>query len=263
MTAASRTAVHPASSAPGANVITIASGKGGVGKTWLAISLAHALARQGRRALLFDGDLGLANVDIQLGLEVTKDLGDVVSGQAAMRDAVTRFDDGSFDILAGKSGSGVLADLDAQRMKSIQQDLWQLSQQYDSVVLDLGAGVEAGIRALSPKAGTTLVLATDEPTSLTDAYAYIKVTAMKAPKADIRIAINMAASTKQGERTFETLRKACRNFLKLSPPLAGIVRRDDKVRECIRRQTAFLSRYPTDPVAEDIEALAAALIKGR
>ena len=263
MTAAPRTAVHPASSAPGANVITIASGKGGVGKTWLAISLAHALARQGRRALLFDGDLGLANVDIQLGLEVTKDLGDVVSGQAAMRDAVTRFDDGRFDILAGKSGSGVLADLDAPRMKSIQQDLWQLSQQYDSVVLDLGAGVEAGIRALSPKAGTTLVLATDEPTSLTDAYAYIKVTAMKAPTADIRIAINMAANPKQGERTFETLRKACRNFLKLSPPLAGIVRRDDKVRECIRRQTAFLSRYPTDPVAEDIEALAAALIKGR
>jgi len=254
-----RVAVHPASETAGANVINVASGKGGVGKTWLAITLSQALARAGRKVLLFDGDLGLANVDIQLGLDVQYDLGSVIAGQAALNQAITTFDDGGFDVVAGKSGSGMLADLDKTRMRQLQSQLWQLAQHYDRVVVDLGAGVEAGIRALTPRGGTTLVVVTDEPTSLTDAYAYIKITLKQNPKAKIRVVVNMASDRRHGERTYATLAKACQTFLKVSPPLAGVIRRDERVPDAIRRQIAFLARHPNSDTAKDILTMAGKL----
>src|ERR1039458_3590524 len=100
------------SGSPG-RIIGIASGKGGVGKTWFAITLAHALARAGRRVLLFDADLGLANVDIQLGLTPARDLGAVIAGRATLREVVLRHAEGGFDIVPGRSGSGALSGLDA------------------------------------------------------------------------------------------------------------------------------------------------------
>jgi len=252
---------HPvAPSAAGRNVVAVASGKGGVGKTFVSITLAHALARAGRRALLFDGDLGLANVDIQLGLEPSRDLGAVVGGRVGLKDAVTRFEEGGFDVVAGKSGSGALSTLDPARRAALTAELWALAASYDRAILDLGAGVDAPMRALTPPAGATLVVATDEPTSLTDAYAYIKLTVMERRDADLRIVINLAASAREGERTYATLAKACRTFLKLTPPLAGVIRRDDRVRDAIRRQTALLTRHPASDAARDIEALAAGLL---
>ncbi|HZD25921.1 MAG TPA: MinD/ParA family protein [Alphaproteobacteria bacterium] len=252
--------MHPASQSAGANVINIASGKGGVGKTWLAITLSHALAGHGRRVLLFDGDLGLANVDIQLGLDVHGDLGGVVAGRIPLNKVITAFAEGGFDIVAGRSGSGALADLAPARLHRLQSDLWLAAQRYDRVIIDLGAGVEAGVRALTPRGGVTLVIVTDEPTSLTDAYAFIKVTLKQNPKADIRVVVNMASDRRQGERTYATLAKACKTFLKLMPPLAGIIRRDERVPEAIRRQTAFLARHPGSDTAKDVDAIAARLL---
>jgi flagellar biosynthesis protein FlhG len=254
-----RIAVHPASQTAGANVLNIASGKGGVGKTWLAISLSQAIARQGKQVLLFDGDLGLANVDIQLGLNVERDLGAVIANNLNLSEVVTRCPDGGFDLVAGRSGSGALADLDRQWMRRLQSELWTLSRAYDRVIIDLGAGIEANIRALTPKGGTTLVVVNDEPTSLTDGYAYIKVTRARNPDADLRIVVNLAKDRSQGERTYETIAKACKNFLKVTPPLAGVIRRDDRVADAIRRQTPFLSRYPECDTARDLAKLAAKL----
>jgi flagellar biosynthesis protein FlhG len=166
-----RIAMHPASATAGRNVINIASGKGGVGKTWIAIFLSHALARKGDKVLLFDADFGLANVDVQLGLNAERDLGGVVAGRISMSQAVTPFPEGGFDIVVGKSGSGQLADMGRSRLSELKSELWQLSQRYDRVVIDLGAGLESAIRSLTPMGGMTLMVATDEPTSLTDAYA--------------------------------------------------------------------------------------------
>ena len=101
----------------------VASGKGGVGKTWFAITLSHALANLGRKTLLFDGDLGLANVDIQLGLMPKHDLGTVVSGKLPLNQATLSFDDGGFDIIAGRSGSGNLANISANRLHTLGEDL--------------------------------------------------------------------------------------------------------------------------------------------
>ncbi len=256
------TEVQAPRTALGDNIIAIASGKGGVGKTWIAVTLCHVLARAGRKVLLFDGDLGLANVDIQLGLMPERDLGNVVSQGLDLRSAVTPFVDDNgkgFDIIAGKSGSGALAALGRPQLKALRNELMMLSRAYDRVILDLGAGVESAVTTLATNRGRSLVVITDEPTSLTDAYAFIKLHAMRERHADIRIVVNMARSRKDGERTYATLKRACETFLKLSPPLAGIVRRDDKVADAIRRQVPILARHPLSDAAVDLERLARSL----
>ena len=255
-------APRPAPRAKGRNVLAVASGKGGVGKTWFAITLSHALARAGRKVLLFDGDLGLANVDIQLGLMPKVDLGSVVAGRMTLNQAMTHFPDGGFDIIAGRSGSGTLANIPLSRLQMLGDDLVVLSNSYDKVVVDLGAGVEKTTRNFAQQAGTVLVVTTDEPTSLTDAYAFIKVTHIERPGTDMRIVVNMANSTREGERIYSTLLKACEGFLKISPPLAGVIRRDLKVRESIRNQTPILTRSPNAEAASDVEALVERLLQG-
>ncbi|MBU6499479.1 MAG: AAA family ATPase [Rhodospirillales bacterium] len=248
---------------PTGRVIAIASGKGGVGKTWLAISLAHCLARDGARVLLFDADFGLANVDVQLGLLPAHDLLSVLSGADTLEAATLHHATGGFDILAGRSGSGALASLGPATIARITALLHAAAQRYDVVLLDLGAGLEAAVRRLAALADTLLVVATDEPTSLTDAYAVLKLHATDlgpAAPGDARLAINLAASRTAGERTYGGLARACERFLAHRPPLAGIIRRDERVREAIRRQELFLARSPTAPAAQDVEALAAALL---
>ena len=238
-----------------ANMLAIASGKGGVGKTWLSVTLSQALARNGKRALLFDGDLGLANVDIQLGLQPDNDLGGVLDGAYALKDATVTHPSGGFDVIAGRSGTGSLANIPFGRLQQLMDDLAALAPGYDRVILDLGAGLDRTVRQLASMARTSLVVATDEPTSLTDAYAFIKLAHMQNPESDLRIVINMAGSPAEGERTYATLLKACESFLKISPPLAGVIRRDPKVKDSIRHQVPILTRHPNSEAARDIETL--------
>ena len=243
----------------GTRCIAIASGKGGVGKTWFAITLAHVLAREGRRVLLFDADLGLANVDVQLGLTAGRNLGDVVAGRTTLAQAVLRHEEGGFDILAGHSGSGTLAALDPAALESALAGLRQVAAGYDLVLLDLGAGIEHAVRRMAAYADTLLVLVTDEPTSLTDAYVVLKLHTADRADGDARVIVNQAASHGAGERTYRTLRRACATFLRREPPLAGVIRRDDRVREAIRRQSLLLIRHPACAAAVDIEQAARAL----
>lgn len=249
---------HPSAPIRQANVVAVASGKGGVGKTWLSITLAQYFARQGIRTLLFDGDIGLANVDIQLGLMPDRDLGSVIAGRFGLADAVMPSEAG-FDIIAGKSGSASLATLDQAALNGLRDELCQLARSYDKVVIDLGAGVDGVVRTLSQAAGTVLVVTNDEPTALTDAYAFIKLARMADKNADVRVVVNIAATTREGERTYGKLNKAAENFLKYSPPLAGVIRRDEKVRDAIRNQMPLLTRHPMCDAAEDVEAIASGL----
>ena len=207
----------PQPAAGARRVVAVASGKGGVGKTWFAISLAHALADGGRRALLFDGDLGLANIDVQLGLTPAHDLGSVFGGRMALAEAITRNELCGFDILAGRSGCGTLAAISADWRSAVIRHLSAVATKYDFVVVDLGAGIEQGVRAFAAEADSCVVVTTDEPTALTDAYAFIKVMTIAHGPRDIGIVVNMAGSKRDGERTHKTLQRACESFLKLSP----------------------------------------------
>jgi flagellar biosynthesis protein FlhG len=234
-------------------IIAVASGKGGVGKTWFAITLAHALARQNLPTLLFDADLGLANVDIQLGLLPEHDLSSVLSGRAAL-DRACISHEGGFDILAGRSGSGDLAATDFLTQHRIQQLLHRAAQRYAAVIVDLGAGLDPFVRDITAMADVVLIVATDEPTSLTDAYAVLKLhqTDISPRKPFAEIVINQAETHKAGEKTYATLCRASQNFLGFTPRLAGIIRKDDRVRDAIRRQSLSITRYPNGPASLDV-----------
>ncbi len=240
----------------GKNLIAVASGKGGVGKTWFSITLAHALAKAGKKVLLFDGDLGLANVDVQLGLMPKRDLNDVIRGRLGLDKVAQRYEEGGFDIVAGRSGQASLSALPSQRLTLLRDQLLEVANSYDVVIMDLGAGVDRTVRMLSATATKTLLVATDEPTSLTDAYAFIKLGSAAGMSKNISVVINQASSTIEGERTYKTLLKACENFLRLSPPLAGMIRSDARVKDSIRHQTPILIRSPNADAAEDVQKIA-------
>jgi flagellar biosynthesis protein FlhG len=241
-------------------IFAIASGKGGVGKTWFAVTLAHVAALGGRRVLLFDADLGLANVDIQLGLMPDFDLSSVTAGRATLAEAVLHNAEGGFDIVAGRSGSGLLSTLEPAVLERVLTGLRQLAERYDVVLLDLGAGLERAVRRMSALADCLLVIATEEPTSLTDAYAVLKLHAADKPQGNARIVVNQAATRQAGERTYATLQRACQTFLGRAPECAGVIRRDDRVRDAIRRQTLLLTRYPNAPAAADVTAITERLL---
>ncbi|MGE4313889.1 MAG: MinD/ParA family protein [Pseudobdellovibrionaceae bacterium] len=242
-------------------MIAVASGKGGVGKTWFSITLTHALARMGKKVLLFDGDLGLANVDVQLGLMPKRDLNDVIRGRLSLEKVVQHYEEGGFDIIAGRSGQASLSALPSQRLAFLRDQLVEVAARYDVVVVDLGAGVDRTVRMLSAAAARTLLVTTDEPTSLTDAYAFIKLGNAAGMSKKVSVVVNMAASASEGEKTYKTLLKACENFLRLSPPLAGMIRQDPRVKESIRHQTPVLTRSPNTEAAEDAEKIAAYALK--
>ncbi|MEJ0010044.1 MAG: MinD/ParA family protein [Alphaproteobacteria bacterium] len=245
----------------GENIIAVASGKGGVGKTWFSITLAHLFARSGRRTLLFDGDIGLANVDVQLGLTPVRDLGAVFAGTVAMKDAITPYAAGNFDILAGRSGSTALASLSAGRMQPAAEQLVALSASYDNVVIDLGAGIEQHVQVMSSLASRIIVVITDEPTSLTDAYAFIKLATARENAPRIEIVVNQAASQKEGEVTYQTMNRACTNFLKFSPALLGVIRKDNKVKDAIRSQSSLIERAPHTTAATDAATISVKLLR--
>jgi flagellar biosynthesis protein FlhG len=248
---------HPDAS----NIIAIASGKGGVGKTWFAITLSHIIARSGRRVLLFDGDIGLANVDVQLGLTPPKDLGTVFAGKAQLKEAVMHYASGNFDIIAGRSGSTSLATIPQDRMEAVGAAVHQLAQHYDTVILDLGAGIEKNVQYLSSLASKCVVIVNDEPTSLTDAYSYIKLVCNKPNMPSVHIVINSAASQKEGDKTYEALNRACKSFLGFSPELLGVIRRDNKIREAIRAQKSLISIAPATTAASDVAAISLKLLQ--
>lgn len=243
------------------NLMAIASGKGGVGKTWASIALAQGLSYCGKRILLIDGDLGLANIDVQLGLSPQADLADAIAGRRPFADCVTAASGGAgvrggFDVLAGRSGSAVLANLNPEEWIRFLRGVSAMSAFYDIAIADLGAGLDGAVMHIALSAGTVFVVVNDEPTSLTDAYALVKRLWQLGRTGGVELLVNMAQDHADGRKTAATLIRAAQGFLNLELPVAGVVRRDPKVREAIRRQQPFLSRHPQSPAAIDMAALA-------
>jgi flagellar biosynthesis protein FlhG len=249
--------------APKPRLIAVASGKGGVGKTWLSLTLAQALGQRRARVLVLDADLGLANADIQLGHLPEQDIGAVIHGKAALADAVTPIAAGGFDLLAGQSGSGALAGLDAASVDALVAAL-NAATGYDVIILDLSAGVDDTARRLAALADTVLLLITEDPASLTDAYAVLKLLKMDRcdprAKIDARIIVNQASSADAGKRAHAALARAARRFLRLDPPLIGLIGRDERVPEAIRQQKLLLTQFPQAKAGLEVQVVARRLL---
>lgn len=247
------------------NSILITSGKGGVGKTWFSINLAHALGKHRKRVLLFDGDLGLANVDVQLDLQPEWDIGSVLKRKCTFEDAILNYKPTKnfqtpVDIISGRTYDGVFTSVSKAGILSLKNSLTVIAPKYDHMIMDLSAGLDQIIQEFSTFAQQCLVVVTDEPTSLSDAFAFIKVSNQRNPDLPLYIIVNKAESDVQGNDTYSRLVQACKHFLKTTPPLVGIIHRDRCVPDSILQKTPTLASHPTSRAAQDIESIALELI---
>ena len=218
------------------NLTVIASGKGGVGKTWFSIHLAHALGLSKQHVLLIDGDFGLANVDVQLGLMPVNDLSTVLSGHCGVDACLIGDGPGAFDLLPGHSGASGLATLSPCKTALFKSLLVTLSTRYDHIILDLGAGIGPLVTSFVPMAAQVTVVITAEPTSLTDAYVLIKVMKKHFPHVPLQVVTNQVESVAEGKKVFNTLAQACEKFLGFRLHNLGFLPKEPAVPRAIRAQ---------------------------
>ena len=225
----------------GLRCLAIGSGKGGVGKTMVAIGTATCLARLKYRVLVLDADLGLANVDLQMGIDPAFTLQDVVYGSCTLEEAVVSAEDG-LDVLAAASGSPELVDMGSARRQMLVNDLIRFAGRYDFLIIDVGAGIGKGVTAFLAAAPEVLVVVANEPTSIMDAYALIKVLRQEPDPPSIMMVVNMVRTLEEGELLAQRLNTITKKFLGVEIPVAGVVTYDAVVGDAIRARTPLV-RY--------------------
>lgn len=218
--------------------VAITSGKGGVGKSNIAVSLAIALARLNKRVLLFDGDLGLANIHLLLGIAPPYNLSHVVQKQCSLDQTLCKGPE-NITIIPGASGILSMANIELVQLELLIRQLCELEQTYDFLIIDGGAGIGAVSMQLNCVADSVLLIITPEPTSLADAYATAKVLFTKGVK-NIMVLVNMVRSAHDGTETFNTLNKLTASFLHKKVFFAGVLPFDVHVQKCIRAQKNIL-----------------------
>jgi len=235
--------------------IAVTSGKGGVGKTNIVTNLAIALARQGVRVLVLDGDLGLANVDLLLGVAPQFDLQDVILGGRNVRDVVLEGQDG-IRVVPASSGVEELANLDEYRTEVLLRSLAELDGEVDIILIDSPSGIGTHATSLIQGADQILVVTTPEPTSFSDAYAMIKVLVRRPLKCTPALLVNQADSEESAIAVARRVKNVAKRFLNLDVDYWGYVLDDESVPKSVLRQEPFLSTYPYSPASSCIYQLA-------
>lgn len=236
--------------------IAILSGKGGVGKTNIALNLAYALFQQKYSNLLVDCDLGLANLDVLLGITPEGNIQEALLGNTTMQDIIHPIEVSGFDILPAASGVPELINLDSDMRKLLLLKLEPVLANYDYVFMDLGAGIDTVVQSFAAMAALRIVIITPEPTSLTDSYALIKVLSSRHNIRDFMVIVNQIESKREEETAFFRLHGACKHFLGIEPMLLGSVRSDKKLIDAVRHQEPLLKRSPGSKAGQDIQNIA-------
>ncbi len=237
-------------------VIAVTGGKGGVGKTSVAVNLATGLASAGRRVVLLDGDLGLANVDVLLGLSPRYTLAHVLSGERTLDEILVTAKQG-FQIVPAASGAADLAGMGGAGHLGLVQAFSGLAARLDVLIIDTAAGIAPGVLQFSQAAQHVLVVVTDEPASLTDAYALIKVLSRDHGVTRFRVVANMSRAVGEGETLFKKLERVTTRFLDVLLEYAGDIPDDEHMRRAIRVQRPVLDVHPASPSGRAFKKLAA------
>jgi flagellar biosynthesis protein FlhG len=254
-------------STPGAaRIVAITSGKGGVGKTFVSANLAAALAQQGKRVLVLDADLGLATLDVVLNLHPKTTLHDVFTGSATLAQALLPAP-GGFTVLLAGSGLVEYSRLTPQIREQLTQVIDTVRPRFDVVLLDTGAGISDVVLYTISLADEVIVVATPEPTSLTDAYATIKVLAMQQERRRVNLLVNQVARSGDGRVIAQQLRQVIDRFVcgatgqSFSLELLGDVPADTGVRHAVVKRQLLMSLQPGAPASQAIVQIASQLSK--
>lgn len=236
-------------------VIAVTGGKGGVGKTNLSVNLSVALAQLQRRVVLMDADLGLANVDVLLGLQARYNLADVLSGERTMSEILLTGPSG-MKIVPASSGVSQMAKLSHMEHAAIIHAFSELGEQMDTLIVDTAAGISDTVVSFVRAAQEVVVVVCDEPSSITDAYALIKLLNTEHDVFRFRVIANMTRSANEGINLFNKLNGVCDRFLDASLQYLGHVPFDENVRKAVQKRKPLLEFAPTCKASLAIRALA-------
>jgi flagellar biosynthesis protein FlhG len=255
----SRNRPEPETGLSSPKVLCFTSGKGGVGKTSMSVNTALLLARRGRRVVLLDADLGLANVDVILGISPEKSLYHLFRGDAGLREILYETPYG-FSILPAASGVMDMLELSTGQKLELLESMDALENETDYLIVDTGAGINDNVTYFNIAVQERILVMTPEPTSLTDAYALIKVLKLEHDIDRFRIIVNMAPDPATAKKTFTKLFAACDHFLSgISLDLLGHVPADPAVKHAVGRQTPFTVNASEDPASRALDGIAAKL----
>ena len=237
-------------------VIAVTGGKGGVGKTSVSANLAVSMAARGRDVMLVDADLGLANVDVVLGLRTRFHLGHVLKGECALEDAIVTGPHG-LQVVPGASGYRRMANLTPAEHAGIVRAFSDLYHQVEVLIVDTAAGLHDSVMTFSQAAQHVLVVVCDEPASITDAYALIKVLSRDHGVHRFQILANQTRKSGEGPALFEKIKRVCDRFLNVTLEFAGSVPYDDYLRRAVQDQSAVVDTYPASISSMALKKLAA------
>lgn len=239
-------------------VVAFTGGKGGVGKTNVSVNVGVALSRLGRRVTLLDADLGLANVDVLLGLKPTHTLKDVLDGRCGLRDVLVEGPAG-IQIVPSASGLQEMVRLGPMQHAGLIHAFSEIAHRMDVLIIDTAAGISDEVVSFLCAAQEIVVVVCNEPTSITDAYALIKVMNQRYGIHRARVVVNMVRSDEDGAAVFNKLKNVTDRFLDITLQHAGSIAYDDHLRRVVQKQKSVVEAYPTCQASQDFTRLAAAI----
>jgi len=245
----------------GANVIAVTSGKGGVGKSNIAVNLAIHFAAAGRDVVLLDADLGLANADVLCNINLTSNLSHVIARKKELRDVLVPAP-GGFRLIGGASGLARMADLTDFDRQRLVDALAELERQTDIILIDTGAGISPNVLSFTRCADHVLVVTTPEPTAITDAYAVIKVVSKDNVGRRLSLLVNQVRSPGEGRVVHDRIAKVAKQFLNVPVLDGGYVPVDEQVPLSVRKRTPFSLASPRCPATQAVAKLAMRLEQG-
>jgi flagellar biosynthesis protein FlhG len=240
---------------PRTRVISVTSGKGGVGKTTLVSNIALQLAAEGKRVLILDGDLGMANVDIMFNARSTRNVHDIIRGEASVRDVIVEVARG-VSLIPGGSGVFELQDLSVFEKQALLHEVSGLGQEYDVMLIDTAPGIDRNVLYLNSAAQEICVVVTPDPASLADSYALIKVLNMTCKENRFSIICNQVKDESDGRKLFEKLDSIANRFLYVSLDYRGSIPTDPILRQSNRSQQLVTRAHPGSPSSLAIRKLA-------
>ncbi len=241
-------------------VIAVSGGKGGVGKTNVSLNTAIALAYQGKRVLVLDADLGLANVDVMLGLRVQRNLSHVLSGECELDEVIIEGPAG-IKIIPATSGTQSMVDLTPAEHAGLIRAFSEMRTECDVLIVDTAAGISDMVLSFTRAAQDVLLVVCDEPASITDCYALMKLLSRDHEVFKFKVVANMVRSPREGQQLFAKLTKVSDRFLDVALELVGVIPFDENVRKSVRKQKAIIDAFPDSPASIAFRSLASKIIQ--